>query len=389
MEVMSLVDFEGTKERKIKFIERLPESKIKTRELQLESAYYTAHRETIITENFNTKRIPRKARAAIKGGFLLFFMSLGAVFGVLIFLLLQENTVNSAALKTDESQDTESMALEAFSYSRIFEETGYDADGSLLEAHLAATRMPFTAPVSFKSYTVKAGDTIGGITKKMKLKNISTLIGINNITNVKRLAAGQKLTVPSIDGLKVKVKSGETIQSLSMKYGLSVEELADVNEMESGVLPAGSELFIPGKTLSRRELRAALGTAFSYPILTPFVISSPFGARKDPFTGRRGFHYGVDMACPEGTAVHAAADGVVARVGFSGLYGNFIIIKHENNTQTLYAHLKAVLVKNGRRVAAGEKIGLVGSTGRATGSHLHLSLYKNGKPVDPLSVLDK
>lgn len=386
MEVMSLVDFEGAKERRVKFTERLPESKIKIEERSLENAHRIRFSSPHASQNAGTKKINRKTRAIIKAALLLLFINLGAMAGVFIFIL-QEQNGKTSAIPFCESSKEEGMALESFSYSHIFKVADYDSLGTLVDSENAPTRLPFTSPVRFRLYTVKAGDTIGGITKKMRLRNISTLIGMNNIKNVRRLAAGDTLTVPSIDGLKVKVSKGDTLESLAKKYSIKVEELADVNEVESNVLAVGSFLFIPGKTLSRHELRMALGTLFCYPILTPFVVSSPFGPRKDPFTGRKGFHHGVDMACMEGTAVHAAAEGVVARVGFSSLYGNFIIVKHENNSQTLYAHLKKALVKNGRQVASGETIGLVGSTGRATGAHLHFSIYKNGKPVDPLKVL--
>ena len=94
------------------------------------------------------------------------------------------------------------------------------------------------------------------------------------------------------------------------------------------------------------------------------------------------------MAVPQGTPIKAAMGGKIAAVGFTNVYGYYVIINHENGYQTLYAHmLRKSPVNVGQRVSQGEQIGLVGSTGYSTGPHLHFTVYKNGKLIDPLSVL--
>jgi murein DD-endopeptidase MepM/ murein hydrolase activator NlpD len=116
---------------------------------------------------------------------------------------------------------------------------------------------------------------------------------------------------------------------------------------------------------------------------TPVRVSSPFGARTDPFTGAPGLHQGVDLAAPEGTLVAAAAPGVVRAAGERGGYGLCVEIAHEDGTSTLYAHAAETLVVEGEPVAAGQPIARVGSTGRSTGPHLHFEVRQLGRPVDP------
>ena len=112
-------------------------------------------------------------------------------------------------------------------------------------------------------------------------------------------------------------------------------------------------------------------------------LSSYFGKRKSPFTGRTVMHEGLDIAANTGTPVVAPADGIVARVEYSSTYGNTVVIDHGYGYQTLYAHNSRNLVKVGQRVKRGERIAQVGNTGVSTGSHLHYEVHLNGVPIDP------
>ncbi len=113
------------------------------------------------------------------------------------------------------------------------------------------------------------------------------------------------------------------------------------------------------------------------------VSVSRFGPRIDPFTGRRARHYGVDYVAPTGTPIYAAAAGVVVRSGYYAGYGYTVDIEHKNNVLTRYAHSSKLLVEKGDIVRMGEKIALVGTTGRSTGPHLHFEVRVNGVPRDP------
>ncbi len=113
-----------------------------------------------------------------------------------------------------------------------------------------------------------------------------------------------------------------------------------------------------------------------------------FGYRKDPFTGKKTFHEGLDISANSGTPVKASASGVVEFAGRKGGYGNCIIINHGNGLKTLYAHCSKLLAKEGQKVQKGDLIANVGSTGRSTGPHLHFEVHVGGTPVDPLKYLE-
>ncbi|MEM9417208.1 MAG: M23 family metallopeptidase [Bacteroidota bacterium] len=114
-------------------------------------------------------------------------------------------------------------------------------------------------------------------------------------------------------------------------------------------------------------------------------ISSPFGYRPDPFTRLPHFHSGLDIAARKGTPIYAPGDGVVklAKKGFSGGYGNYVLIAHGYGFTTRYCHMQDFTVTSGQKVRRGQCIGYVGSTGRSTGPHLHYEVRKNNKLVNP------
>ena len=121
--------------------------------------------------------------------------------------------------------------------------------------------------------------------------------------------------------------------------------------------------------------------------LEGFRYTSSFGVRSDPFNGGAALHTGVDLAAPTGTQVHATGDAVVSRAEWAGGYGNMIQLDHGAGVQTRYGHLSRVLVHAGQRVHAGDVIGLVGSTGRSTGSHLHYEVRVADRAINPLPFM--
>jgi len=125
--------------------------------------------------------------------------------------------------------------------------------------------------------------------------------------------------------------------------------------------------------------------AFAWPVRGP--ITSPFGMRTDPVTGRYQLHSGIDIGAGYGVPIQASADGIVIYAGWYGGYGNAIIIDHSSGLSTLYAHCSAMYVSDHQWIQRGQVIGAVGATGWATGPHLHFEIRVNGVPVDPLSRL--
>ena len=118
-------------------------------------------------------------------------------------------------------------------------------------------------------------------------------------------------------------------------------------------------------------------------------ISSGFGARSDPFSGRAAMHNGLDFRAPHGSPIFAAADGQVTFVGWKSGYGKTVEITHGNGMVTRYAHMSAFSAAVGRAVSAGDRIGAIGSTGRSTGPHLHFEVRVNGQPVNPRPFLER
>ena len=152
-------------------------------------------------------------------------------------------------------------------------------------------------------------------------------------------------------------------------------------ELLGGFAQGGGELMNPDST------RTPTGT-LQWPLPVAGTITSPFGHRIDPLTGEVSSHTGTDIACAEGTPILAAADGIVTVANgldsWGGSYGYYIQIDHGTGLETLYAHCSSICVTTGQQVQAGQVIGYVGHTGRATGSHLHFEVRANGNRVNPL-----
>jgi murein DD-endopeptidase MepM/ murein hydrolase activator NlpD len=130
-----------------------------------------------------------------------------------------------------------------------------------------------------------------------------------------------------------------------------------------------------------------LATPKGWPV--PGYISSKYGYRNHPKSGRRQLHTGVDISTPLGTEVLATADGVVTFSGKTRLSGNVLVIEHGRGFSTAYAHNKKNLANVGQRVNRGEVIGLAGSTGRSTGPHVHYEIWKDGRHVNPSKYLER
>ena len=165
-----------------------------------------------------------------------------------------------------------------------------------------------------------------------------------------------------------------------------------------GPSPApGTSADLAGQSALLASRLALLETQFSHrrevvaetPTVWPVhgVVNSGFGVRADPFTGAPAFHEGLDISVPRSEPVLATADGVVVRSGWAGEYGKAIAIAHGDRYETLFGHLEQTLVAEGQRVRRGDRVGLVGSTGRSTAPHLHYEIHVDGRTVNPLDYI--
>jgi len=198
------------------------------------------------------------------------------------------------------------------------------------------------------------------------------------------------------EGVYHTVQKGQTLYRIAKTYELDVKVLQRANHIgDPSKLKEGTRLWIPG---ARRVLQipdkphphtAKKKTSptvkprkgfFIWP--TKGTLTSRFGMRN----GRK--HEGIDIAAPKGTPVHSAADGNVVFSGWGPTgYGKMVIIKHKHHLTTLYAHNSKLLVKKGSRVKQGQRISLMGNTGRSTGPHLHFEVRNDTHPKDPIKYL--
>ena len=170
-------------------------------------------------------------------------------------------------------------------------------------------------------------------------------------------------------------------------HGASFEAAATT---EVGTANAGSDAQFKALFQSWKQLDTTESTVISIPTLQPVAnvsLTSNFGVRSDPFRGTAAMHAGVDIPGPIGTPVYATADGIVGRAERAGGYGNLVELNHGKGIQTRYGHLSKLLVEPNTRVHRGQLIGLMGSTGRSTGSHLHYEVRIEGRAVNPMPYL--
>lgn len=129
--------------------------------------------------------------------------------------------------------------------------------------------------------------------------------------------------------------------------------------------------------------------AFDKPV-RGYAINSPYGLRRLPSEAAARHHDGVDIAAPQGTSIYTAAEGRVIRTGYEAQgYGRFVEVRHPNGMTTLYGHMSRVDVASGMEVTSGQRIGLVGSTGRSTGPHLHFEVRRGDRQVNPTKVMGR
>ena len=241
-------------------------------------------------------------------------------------------------------------------------------------------------------YVVRAGDSVESIAKLFDV-SVDTILSANDIKKGEKLKAGDVLLILPFSGVEHTVEKGQTLQSIANKYKVSLRDILDANDLDlDAKLAIGEKLMIPGGgILTETKPGGDKGTT-NKPKTTKSdpssKIASVAGYFKNPVPGSiksRGVkpgHKGVDMAAPTGTPIYAAAGGTVliARNGYNGGFGNYVVIQHSNGTKTLYAHMSKLGTTPGAKASQGELIGYVGSTGHSTGPHLHFEVLGGKNP---------
>lgn len=228
-------------------------------------------------------------------------------------------------------------------------------------------------------YVVREGDTLSEIAGMFDVSG-KTILWANDISDASKIHPGDSLIILPITGVRHVVKKGDTIKSIAKKYNGDVDDILAYNQLPSGAeVTAGDTIVIPDGTIAAPTPSATKKSSGGKAVATGggsagFTNPLPGSIKTQGIHG----YNGVDLSgVGIGSPVVAAAGGevIIAKSsGWNGGYGNYVVIKHPNGTQTLYAHLSSVSVGAGATVAKGQKIGGMGNSGRSTGPHLHFEV---------------
>lgn len=227
-------------------------------------------------------------------------------------------------------------------------------------------------------YVVRKGDSLSQIADMFDV-TINTIVWANNIEHSSLIAPGQKLLILPISGVRYTVESGDTLAGIAKRYGGNVEEIKSYNNISGNSLITGEKVIIPNGEVSSptpyTKAQYAAGGASQNSASDGYYMKPVRGGVISQWLHG---HNAIDFAISYGSPVLAAASGeiIVSRDGgrWNGGYGNYVVIRHGNGTQTLYAHNSRNIVYVGQHVVKGQVIGYIGSTGHSTGPHVHFEV---------------
>lgn len=232
------------------------------------------------------------------------------------------------------------------------------------------------------TYVVREGDTLSQIAELFNV-SVNTIVWANDLRRGNVIQPGETLVILPVSGVRHVVQKGETLAGIVKKYKGDMEEVLEFNNLAQGAaLTAGDVVVIPYGTVPQTTTVGVRQVAHGAngPVLSGYFLRPVVGGAKTQ--GIHGYN-GIDIGASCGTNVLASASGevIVSRFsGYNGGYGNYIVVKHPNGTQSLYAHLSQNFVSAGTTVVQGQVIGTIGSTGRSTGCHLHFEIRGAANP---------
>ncbi|MDF3821086.1 peptidoglycan DD-metalloendopeptidase family protein [Leptospira sp. 96542] len=225
-------------------------------------------------------------------------------------------------------------------------------------------------------YKVKKNETLSEIARRFKVSSES-IAGSSGIQLDVALLPGQTLNIPNKQGLVYRLKKGDTLAKVADYYKVKIEDVYSENQLEDyDLFKSGQKVFLPGAIIPET------GPVWRIPVASR-VITSGWGTRSYP---QYKFHMALDLRANY-EPVYAARKGKVSFAGWMGGYGNAVIITHDEQYQTLYAHNSKLYVKQGDYVGSGKMISKSGCTGYCFGPHLHFELIKDGKNINPTKLI--
>ena len=234
-------------------------------------------------------------------------------------------------------------------------------------------------PLTLYSYVPAKDETVFTLAARftLSLESLATLNGIDR--SISPLEG--TLLVPGVPGIFMRETPSNTLERILASWR---------NPEKAQKLTLNGEVFyfFPGGRFHQVERAFFLNALFCFPLDTQ-VVSSRYGTRVSPITGKLHFHGGLDLAASRGSKVYAARAGMVTQKGFNAILGNYLVISHSANFETVYGHLDSFEVELNQTVNSGILIGRVGSTGSSTGPHLHFEVREKGRTRNPQDLLPK
>ena len=317
---------------------------------------------------------------------------------IVAFLIIKRGRYSSSFLNTSFLLIVAStfiagpVILDNSPFSRNVDESSYSAAVVSYNPYESALETVIsTKPRSgIEKYSVKGGDTLDTIAKRFDV-SVETIKWANDLKN-DVIKPGQELDIPPVTGVVHNVASGDTVYSIAKKYGTDAQAIVnfpfnDFADLDTFALTQGQVIYVPGGAIrpvpqspSRFIAQIQAGAKGT----SNFIWPTTGGISQYPAW----YHMALDIANSSAPAILAADSGTVTYAGcLTYGYGCHIIIDHGNGYQTLYAHMSSYIPNAGVSVSQGQQIGVMGSTGRSTGTHLHFEIKSGGALLNPLNFL--
>lgn len=333
---------------------------------------------------------------------------------VLILWLSLDHTQSSAevGLTNQSAENLQTIALQQPAHNAgMAEAVGGPAINIVGEAAVVAPQGPQSSEAADLNghaandkqasiYVVREGDTLSEVAEMFGV-SVNTIVWANDISGGS-ISPGDVLVILPTSGVRHEAEEGDTLASIAKRYDSSVEKIREYNQLDDDdELATGAIIDVPGGEMPRQaDTSSDSATAANVQVssggsVTPTQtasVSSGYYTHPVPgsvVTQRAHGYNAVDFGGASGSSVMASASGQVVKsinAGWNGGYGKFIVIEHDNGTETLYSHMSSVIVSRGQRVVQGQVIGYLGSTGRSTGPHLHFEIRGAHNPFSSCGV---